>query len=138
MGGRTRNRQLYSVYSRSTRYPTRCAICWIPTHCLPLNRWPPALELAHIVPRSRGFNAGQVIGNVLLLCASCHHAQHNGGELWPEVTEGTLLLAKEEYGELDVEEVARIDHVTPAAIRDRMAAASLDQFRDERKKWGGE
>ena len=93
---------LRSEYTAWTVYPDRCAICWIPTRRLEL-RFNRSLELAHIISRARGGHAGNVVGNVLLLCSSCHGSQHQGGynynaTVWPDILTRHLFRAKLELG----------------------------------------
>ena len=130
------NSELRSAYLASTAHPNRCAICWIPAWALKGNRWPTSFELAHIIPRSRGHAAGQVVGNVLILCSSCHQSQHFGLYGWPKITEGMLMLAKDEIGELDQDELARIAGATPQWVRWKIDTCTLKEFKGSRERWG--
>ena len=134
------NSKLREAYFRQATSVSRCAVCWIPIWNLVGNRWPSALELAHIIPRSRGGKRGQCIHNVILLCSYCHGSQHRGhlvvdGERWPDVTEGMLMRAKEELGEMDEVKLGAIASTSPEWVRWKIDSASMDGFEAERERW---
>ena len=132
---------LRTEYAAWTVYPDRCAICWIPTRRLQGLRHQWRLELAHIISRARGGHAGNVVGNVLFLCSSCHGAQHNSGYVydgteWPDITVGHLVRAKLELGELDPEGIAGISGYTADHIWDVVQVSWPSEITAERLRWG--
>ena len=131
---------LRAEYMAWTHYPDRCAICWIPTRRLDLRFNGMSLELAHIISRARGGDAGNVVGNVLLLCSSCHGAQHQSGYTydgvqWPDIADRQLLRAKKELRELDVRELAEISGYTGAHIQELTYAVWPRLIESARLRW---
>ena len=132
---------LRAEYTSWTVYPARCAICWIPTRRLEL-RFNRSLELAHLISRARGGLAGNVVGNVLLLCSSCHGAQHQSGYThegvpWPDIRMSHLLRAKLEIGELSILDTAKIAGYEAQYILDLTRIAWPEAITAERLRWGG-
>ena len=134
------NSELRRVYLIGSPSVSRCVICWIPAWELEGNRWPSALDLAHIIPRSRGGKRGQCVDNVVMLCANCHGSQHRGrlrvgNGYWPDVSEGMLMRAKEEIGEMDEVKLAEIAATSPEWVRWQIDGASVAAFDGERERW---
>ena len=113
------NSELRELYSPDH---DRCACCWIQDRDLRHNRINPELELAHIIPRSRGLKRGQCVENVLMLCSSCHEAVHGQygtkEKRWPELCEDDLLLIKHEIGELNISVISKIAGWTENHVKD--------------------
>ena len=131
--------ELRAEYRGWTCYPDRCAICWIPTRRLDL-RFSRSLELAHIISRARGGHAGDVVGNVVFLCSSCHGSQHQSGYTydgvqWPEIRQEHLVRAKMEIGELSVHELSEVSGYTPRYILDLTRVSWPDEITVERMRW---
>ena len=136
--GKTQS-DLRSEYESWTVYPDRCAICWIPTHRLEL-RFNRSLELAHIISRARGGHAGNVVGNVLFLCSSCHGAQHQTGYTydgvsWPDILVGHLLRAKRDLGELFAPQLSVISGYTARHVLEQTRASWPEAITAERLRW---
>ena len=135
----TTQAELRAEYLAWTVYPDRCAICWIPTRRLDL-RFNRSLELAHIISRARGGPAGNVVGNVLFLCSSCHGAQHQSGYVyegveWPDIAVRHLFRAKLELGELSVHEIAETSGYTPLYILELTHTVWPRLIESERLRW---
>jgi len=135
----TKPGKLREEYAKWTTHPDRCAICWIPTRRL-MMRFSSQLDLAHIISRARGGDAGNVVGNVLFLCSSCHGSQHMsgytfGGVKWPEIRARHLMKAKLELGELDKSELAGISGYMPGYILDLTKGLFPPEIISERQRW---
>ena len=138
MGHKTQT-ELRAEYAAWTVYPDRCAICWIPTRQLYL-RFNRSLEMAHIISRARGGHAGNVVGNVLFLCSSCHGSEHNSGHTyegvkWPTLMTGHLLKAKLELRELDAREMSEIGGYMARYICDLTRVSWPSEITAERLRW---
>ena len=130
---------LRAEYAAWTFYPDRCAICWIPTRRLDLRFG--GLEMAHIISRARGGASGNVVGNVLFLCSSCHGSQHQSGytydgDIWPDIRTPHLFRAKLELAELVYSEIAAISGYTSRYIFDLTRVSWPDEITAERLRWG--
>ena len=119
-----------------------CAGCWIPERELRYRRHNSQLELAHIIPRSRGGNNGQCVANVLMLCSSCHGAVHNSRYIppenskpWPELSEAHLIVFKDELVELDIPTIAHIAGWTWNHVESLMFMPIPEEIVEERYRW---
>lgn len=142
MAKRKTQSDLRAEYATWTTQPDRCAICWIPGSRVGYLRLGCDFELAHIITRARGGCNGNVVGNVLFLCTSCHGAQHQGGYTydgvtWPDIMTRHLYRAKLELGELSVHEIAKISGYTARYILDLTRVSWPEQITAERMRWGG-
>ena len=132
--------KLRAEYYGWTTQPERCAICWIPSQRLAGLRFNDRLELAHIISRARGGDVGNVVGNTLFLCSSCHGAQHQSGynfngAAWPDIKVRHLLRAKLELGELSIHDLAGISGYTPGYILDLTSGTLPGEIVSERLRW---
>ena len=132
--------ELRAKYLAWTTQPNRCAICHIPVWQLASYRYHAQLELAHIISRARAGKAGNVVGNVLMLCSSCHGAQHqthytHDDEQWPELDYGHLLRAKLELGELSLHLIASISGYTDRYILERSRISWPVKITSEWIRW---
>ena len=116
----------------------RCALCGIPERKAGVYRWPPGLQLAHILGGPMRVHQPW---NVLMLCETCHRAHHDSNVFakddtkWPNVQTWMLLVAKDQLGELNVKMLATLWGRTFEYVESLIVKDLPEFFIEQRKQW---